>query len=129
MAADYRSRRAKGRGTKCDDAAESSIRELGDLGLIFLQRRPDLAPQGHTAMRSTLIMARAGWRGRGMGREDAIGVNGSRGAGSAASPLPSRLLGGRFSPPLPRVEEIGLRHQMRSDCPDLVTKPDSRRIH
>ena len=114
MAADYRSRRAKGRGTKCDDAAESSIRGLDGLGLFFLTTEAKLAPQRHTAMVSMPLMARAGWRGRGMGREDAIGVNGRRGAGAAASPLPSRFLGGRFSPQLPRVEEIGLRGALYS---------------
>ena len=86
-------------------------------------------PQRHTAMVSTPIMARAGWCGRETGREDVIEADGRRGRGAAVFLLPSCLLGGCYSPPLPRVEEIGLRHQMRSDCPDLVTKPDSRRIN
>jgi len=63
-------------------------------------------------MVSIPIMARVGWRGRGTGREDAIDDDGGRGAGAAAFPSPSRLLGGRYSPPLPRVEEIGLRDSL-----------------
>ena len=46
--ADYPSRRAKGRGTKCNDAAESSIRGLEDLGLFFSTEARSRAATPHS---------------------------------------------------------------------------------
>ena len=63
-------------------------------------------------MVSMPIMARVGWRERETGREDAIDEEGRRGGGAAAFPLPSCFLGGRYFPPLPGVEKIGLRESL-----------------
>ena len=73
--------------------------------------------------------ANKGKGGRGTGREDAIDDYGRRGAGAAAFSWPSCHLGGRFSPPLPWVEEIGLREATPNCCPECLSKPDRRRRH
>lgn len=63
-------------------------------------------------MISIPIMARAGWRGCGTGREDAIGVGSWREAGTAALPLPSPFFVIVFYLSVPRVEEMGLRESL-----------------
>ena len=104
--ADRRSRRAKGRGPKCDDTVESTIRGLDGSRPFFLMEASERAPKASTLIHNVNVeVPKRSWAA-GMIGGDVIGVGGRRGGGAADAPWPSRLWGGRCLPTLPRVEEI-----------------------
>ena len=76
--ADRRSRRAKGRGPKCDDTVESTIRGLDGSRPFFLIEASERAPKASTLIRDINVeVPKQSWAA-GMTRGDVIGVGGRR---------------------------------------------------
>ena len=84
--ADRRSRRAKGRGPKCDDTVESTIRGLDGSRPFFLMEASERAPKASTLIRDINVeVPKRSWAA-GMTRGDVIGVGGRRGGGAVDVP-------------------------------------------